>query len=189
MTTTLKRSPLLLFMLIILAGCGRFQRMQQKAYDLSEAGDYRAAIALYEQMLEHKPDHPELLNDYGWTLLMADSLQKAGSVLEEARKKCGDGRRLLQRNIKKNLHITRSFIKINQALEAGNPEEALSILNELNKSWKVHELRLKHYAQTYTMLGEKDKAREYWQQIIDQHAATSYQNPYYKMALESIGKL
>ncbi|MBS3806667.1 MAG: tetratricopeptide repeat protein [Bacteroidales bacterium] len=186
MTRTHIWRPLLLLTLIILAGCGRIQKMHQKAYDLSEDGDYRGAIELYEKILRQKPDKPLFINDYGWTLFMADSLQRAQSVLKEAQRKCDDGHQILQRHIKKNLHITESFIRINQALKKGQPEQALSILDELNRSWKTHEMRLKYYALTYDSLGEKDKAREYWQQIIDQHARTTYENPYYKMALEKM---
>jgi len=184
MTRTHLWRPLLLLSLILLAGCGKVQKMHQKAYDLSEEGDYRGAIALYEKLLKEKPDKPLLINDYGWALFMADSLQRAQSVLKEALAKCNHDHQILQRHIKKNLHITGSFIRINQALENGQPEQALSILDELNRSWKTHEMRLKYYGLTYDSLGEKDKAREYWQQIIDQHAEADYENPYYQLALE-----
>ena len=180
---------MLLLSLIVMAGCGKTQKMHQKAYDLSEAGDYKGAIVLYEKMLQEKPDKPLFLNDYGWALFMADSLQKAQSVLQQALAQSKDGHHILQRHIKKNLHITGSFIRIQQALDSGQAEQALSILNELNRSWKTHEMRLKYYALTYDSLGEKDKAREYWQQLIDQHAESDYENPYYKLALEKIESL
>jgi len=181
--------PLLLLSLILLAGCGRIQKMHQKAYDLSEAGDYRGAIELYEKLLQEKPGKPLLLNDYGWALFMADSLQRAREVLQQARAKSNNGHRILQRHIKKNLHITGSFIQAQKALEQGQPGQALSILDELNRSWKTHEMRLKYYGLTYESLGKKDKAREYWQQIIDRHAEADYENPYYKLALEKMQTL
>mgnify|MGYP002338627433 CR=1 FL=1 len=173
---------MLLAAMIALAGCGKKQQMHQKAYDLSEAGNYSRAIGLYKKMLQDRPDNPLLLNDYGWALFMSDSLQEAKSVLQEAGKALGGKNELLRRNIKKNLHITESFIEAKKALETGEAEKALKIFDGLNRSWKTREMRLKYYALTHEQLGNQEKAREYWQQIIDQYAEASHENPFFKQA-------
>ena len=182
MKQTATWKPLLLAAMIALAGCGKKQQMHQKAYDLSEAGNYSRAIGLYEEMLKDRPDNPLLLNDYGWALFMSDSLQEAKSVLQQARDALRKRNELLRRNIKKNLHITESFIRAKKALQAGEAEKALKIFDELDRSWKTREMRLKYFALTHEQLGNQEKAREYWQQIIDQYAEASHENPFFKQA-------
>jgi tetratricopeptide (TPR) repeat protein len=113
---------------------------------------------------------------------MSDSLQKAKSVLQQARDALGKRNELLRRNIKKNLHITESFIRAKKALESGEAEKALKIFDELDRSWKTREMRLKYYALTHEQLGNQEKARQYWQQIIDQYAEASHENPFFKQA-------
>lgn len=172
--------------LLILSGCGKTQKMHQEAYDLSEAGDYQQALELYEQLLDEKPDKALFLNDYGWTLFMADSMQRAEQVLEEAKNKSKDGKTLLRRNIQKNLKIVRAFMEAKNFLEQGNAGKARDIYDNLDKSWKARDMRLKYYALAYESLGEQEKANEYWQQIIDKYAEADFDSHFYNLAVRKI---
>ena len=172
----------LLLSVFLLSGCGKTQKMHQQAYDYSELSNYGEALGLYEKLLEKKPDKPIFLNDYGWVLFMSDSLQKAESVLKEAKKKGRESGKLLRLNIEKNLKIVRSFIQIKDHLEKQQPQQALEILKQLNKSWKTREMRLKYLALTHEQLGNPEKANTYWQQIIDQYANADFKTPYEQLA-------
>jgi tetratricopeptide (TPR) repeat protein len=179
-------SIILLLSSLILSGCGKTQKMHQEAYDLSEAGNYQGALELYKQLLDKKPDKALFLNDYGWTLFMADSLQRAEQVLEEAKNKSKDGKTLLKRNINKNLMIVRAFMEAKDYLEQGNAGKARDIYDNLEKSWKARDMRLKYYALAYESMGEQEKANEYWQQIIDKYAEADFDSHFYDLAVEKI---
>ena len=176
----------LLIAAIVMTGCNRAQKMNQQAYDHSELSNYGEALVLYEELLEKKPDKPILLNDYGWVLFMSDSLQQAEEIFVEAQQKGKNSGKLLKRNIEKNLMITRSFMKIKSHLENQEPEKAKEILNQLDKSWKVREMRLKYYALTHEQLGNPGKAREYWQQIIDKFAHNDFKTQYHQLAEQKL---
>jgi len=175
-----------LMSILILSGCGKTQKMHQEAYDLSEAGDYQRALELYERLLDKKPDKALFLNDYGWTLFMADSMQQAEQVLMEAKKKSKNGHTLLKRNINKNLMIVRAFMEAKNFLEQGNAGKARDIYDNLEKSWKARDMRLKYYALAYESLGEQEKANEYWQQIIDKYAEADFDSHFYDLAASKI---
>lgn len=170
--------------IIILSGCGRTQKMHQKAYDYSEAGNYQAALEIYQELLKEKPDHALLLNDYGWTLFMADSLERARQVLNRAKSQRDKG--ILLRNIRKNLRIVKAFIQARDHLEGGAPEKAKEIYDELDKSWKTHDMRLKYYALVHESLGNKEKADEYWQKIVDRYAEADFESSFYQQASQKL---
>jgi Tfp pilus assembly protein PilF len=179
-------SFILLISLLVSGGCGKTQKMHQEAYDLSEAGNYQGALELYEQILDKKPEKALFLNDYGWTLFMADSLKQAEQVLEEAKTKSEDGKTLLKRTINKNLMIVRAFMEAKNYLEQGNAGKARDIYDNLNKSWKARDMRLKYYALAYESLGEQEKANEYWQQIVDKYAEADFDSHFYDLAVRKI---
>ena len=171
-----------LLILLFVTGCGKITRMHQKAYDLSEAGKYQEALALYELMTTEKPKNPLILNDYGWTLFMADSLKASAEKLEMANNKCKKGSSILKRNIKKNLHIVNSYIRVKQHLQQGNPEKAKELLDEIDKSWKPREMKLKYYALVFESMGEEGKANEYWQRILNFYPNDGKRNHFQKLA-------
>ncbi|HKL38346.1 MAG TPA: tetratricopeptide repeat protein [Bacteroidales bacterium] len=179
-------SFILLITSLIVSGCGKTQKVHQEAYDLSEVGNYQGALELYEQLLDKKPDKSLFLNDYGWALFMADSLQRAEQVLMEAKKKSKEGNTLLKRTINKNLMIVRAFMEAKNYLEQGNAGKARNIYDNLNKSWKARDMRLKYYALAYESLGEQAKANEYWQQIVDKYAQADFDSHFYDLAVRKI---
>ncbi len=175
-----------LLILSLATSCGKTTRMHQNAYGFSEAGNYQRALELYKQILTEKPEDPLILNDYGWTLFMADSLNDAVEKLEMAKNKTNDGGSILARNIKKNLHITNSYIRVKQQLQEGSPEKAKEILDELDKSWKAREMRLKYYALVYESMGEETQANEYWQRVLDFYPDDGIRNHFQKLASSKI---
>lgn len=182
----IKHLTISLLILFLAAGCGKITRMHQKAYDSSEAGNYQGALELYEQITTEKPEDPLILNDYGWTLFMADSLQAAVEKLEMAKNKSNNGGSILTRNIEKNLHIANSYIKVKQQLQEGNPEKAKEVMDELEKSWKPREMRLKYYALVYESMGEETQANEYWQRVLDFYPDDGIRNHFQKLASNRI---
>ena len=176
----------LLIASLIVSGCGKTQQMHQEAYDMSEAGNYQGALELYEQLLDRKPDKALFLNDYGWALFMADSMQRSEKVLMEAKKQSEDGNVLLKRTINKNLMIVRAFREAKNYLEQGNAGKAREIYDNLNKSWKARDMRLKYYALTYESMGKQEKANEYWQQIVDKYAQADFDSHFYDLAVRKI---
>jgi Tfp pilus assembly protein PilF len=163
-------------------GCGKIAKMHQKAYDLSEAGNYHEALGLYEKMLEEKPNKPLILNDYGWTLFMSDSLEAAVSMLEKAKSSTNEGGSILRRNIKKNLRIASTYIQVKGHLQQGNPEKAKELLDEIDRSWKTREMKLKYYALVYENMGNESKAREFWQRIMQFYPDDGERNHFQKLA-------
>jgi len=168
--------------LSLTTGCGKIAKMHQKAYDLSEAGNYHGALALYEKMTTEKPDDPLILNDYGWTLFMADSLSASKKMLEKAKNACKKGGSILKRNIKKNLQITNTYIEVMQNLQQGNAEKAKELLDKIDRSWKTREMKLKYYAQVYELMGNKEKANEYWQRILNFYPDDGKRNQFQQLA-------
>ena len=168
--------------LSLTTSCGKIAKMHQKAYGLSEAGNYHKALVLYEKMIAEKPENPLILNDYGWTLFMADSLEASAQKLQMAKKSCKKGGSILERNIKKNLQITNTYIKVKQYLKQDNPEQAMELLDEIDRSWKTREMKLKYYALVYEHMGNREKANEYWQRILNFYPEDGERNQFQKMA-------
>ena len=162
--------------------------MHQKAYDLSEAGNYYEALGLYEKMLEEKPDKPLILNDYGWTLFMSDSLEAAVRMLEKANKATRKEGSILKKNIKKNLRIATTYIKVKEHLQQGDSEKAKELLDEIDRSWKTREMKLKYYALVYESMGNPSRAREYWQRIMEFYPEDGERNHFQKLASTRINQ-
>jgi len=179
-------TSIVLLSILMLAGCGKTQRMHQEAYDLSEVGNYNKALEIYEELMKEKPNDPTILNDYGWTLFMSDSLQPALEMLKKAKNASGEGPSLLKKNIKKNITIVEAFIEAKNYLEQGHPGKARDIYDDLNKSWKARDMRLKYYALAYESLGHQKKAKEYWQQIIDKYAQADFDSHFYNLATRKV---
>ncbi|MFP4622293.1 MAG: tetratricopeptide repeat protein [Bacteroidales bacterium] len=179
----------LAFALIILSistGCGKIANMQQKAYQLSGSGNYTEALELYEKMEAEKPKDPLILNDYGWTLFITDSLEAASKKLESAKNACNEGSSILKRNIEKNLTITNSYIKIKEHLCEGNSDQAKEVLDEIDRSWKAREMRLKHYALIHESMGNEGEATKYWQRILNFYPDDGERNQFQKLASSKI---
>ena len=176
---------LIILALIVFSGCSQLSRMHQKAIDSSEAGNYNKALQLYHKILQKKPEKPLYLNDYGWTLFMVDSLEKSIQVLEKARKNLGDRKVLLGRAIKRNLTIAQSYMEARTYLVNNEPQKALETLSK-NKLYRSREMELVYYGLIYEKLGEKEKAEERWQKIIDTYAEVEFDNKFYDMALKKM---
>jgi tetratricopeptide (TPR) repeat protein len=182
----MKPQILLIFVVsMIISSCSQTNTMHQKAIEYSEASNYEQALKIYQEILQKKPGKPLYLNDYGWTLFMADSLEKSIETLESAKEKLGDKNVLLKRSINRNLTLARSYLKARKHLENENPQEALEALSK-NKLYRSREMELAYYGMIYEKLGEHEKANERWQKIIDTYGNVNINNKFHKMATERL---
>lgn len=183
------RSKLILFLTaaIIITGCSSLTQKHQEAIDSSDKGNYNKALRLYTEILEKKPNDPLYLNDYGWTLFMVDSLEKSIEVLEKAKELSKDRTVLLGRSIDRNLGIARSYLEAREYLNQDEPEKALDVLSK-NKLYRSKEMELSYFGLIYEKLGEKEKAQERWEAIINTYSGADFDNKFYNIALEKTKK-
>lgn len=178
---------LLLSLIALFSACSETSRLHQQAIDSSESGNYNKALENYQKILKKKPNKPLILNDYGWTLFMVDSLEKSIEVLEKAKKLQADKNVLLRRAIDRNLSIAKTYLDARQHLENDAPQKALEALSK-QKLYRSREMELAYYGLIYEKLGEEEKAHERWQKIIDTYAEVDFDNKFYDMAIQKMEK-
>ncbi|MFO8234897.1 MAG: hypothetical protein R6U04_05810 [Bacteroidales bacterium] len=176
---------LLLVVTMFLLGCSTLTRKHQNAIDSSDKGNYNKALGLYQEILQEKPNKPKYLNDYGWTLFMVDSLEKAIETLEKAKEHSKDKTVLLERSIDRNLTIAKSYLKAREHLNKDEPQKALDALSK-NKLYRSKEMELSYFGLIYEKLGEPEKAEERWETIINTYSNADFDNKFYDMAQEKM---
>lgn len=183
------RSKLILFLTatIFIMGCSSTTQKHQEAIDSSDKGNYNKALNLYHEILDKKPNDPLYLNDYGWTLFMVDSLEKSIKVLEKAKELSKDRTVLLGRSIDRNLGIARSYLEARKYLNQDEPQKAMDVLSK-NKLYRSREMELAYFGLIYEKLGEREKAQERWEAIINTYSNADFDNKFYNIALEKTKK-
>ena len=82
----------------------------------------------------------------------------------------------------KNLRIASTYIQVKEHLQQGSPEKAKELLDEIDRSWKTREMKLKYYALVYENMGNESKAREFWQRIMQFYPDDGERNHFQKLA-------
>ena len=72
----------------------------------------------------------------------------------------------------------------NMNLVGKRPNETFGTLtlDKIDRSWKTREMKLKYYAQVYELMGNKEKANEYWQRILNFYPDDGKRNQFQQLA-------
>ena len=167
-----------------LAACGGMNGELNRAMELANKGDFNGALRIYRQILKEKPEHPLYLNNFGWTLFKADSLEYSGIVLKKAFQNAEGSQ--LKEYIQKNRNMTRAFLTGQRFLKNENAKEALNEFLKITEKNKVKDIGYKYLALTYEALGNIEIAKANWEQIITAYENSRVRNHFYKLAREKI---
>jgi|GEM_PF-1671282 len=169
---------ILLFCLSLV--CSNIGSKLNQAMELTKNGDFDAAVAIYREVVSIEADNALILNNYGWTLFKADSLDQAKMILEAALQ-ANPGRQI-KSFIENNQVMVQKFLTGQKLLKSGNPKEAMLEFKEITDKNKVKDIGYKYLALGYEALEKWDEAKHNWEEIITLYENSSVRNHFYQLA-------
>jgi len=177
---------LVIFLSLFSMSCWKTNRQLNDAMLLAEQGNFTAALQAYQQ-LTSRDATPMLLNNYGWTLFKADSLEQAKKVLKTAFELAQN--RQQQKIIETNQFMVDQFLSGKWHLKQGNIQEALRFFNAVTHRYNVREIGFQYQALCYESLHDYHSARINWEKIVEMTRVPTTGNQYFLLARQKLNSL
>lgn len=171
---------------LLLMSCWNVNRRLNEAMLLTDQGNFTAALRVYQQ-LTTRDTSPMLLNNYGWTLFKADSLEQAKKVLKIALELAENRRQ--QKIIETNQFMVEQFLSGKWHLKQNNIQEALRFFNAVTRQYDVREIGFQYQALCYESLRDFHSARINWEKIVEITRAPTTENQYFLLARQKLNSL
>lgn len=178
---------LVILLLLTLNSCWNANSQLNKAMIFAQQGKFEAAFGLYQQLLRTNAEDPILLNNYGWTLFKADSLEQAEKTLRTAVDLAQNSQQ--KKMIETNLFMVDNFLSGKWHLKHNNIQEAIRFFQQVTNEYDVKEIGFQYLALCYEALGDFHSAKRNWEKIVAFNAASASRNQYYRLARKKLDSL
>jgi tetratricopeptide (TPR) repeat protein len=178
---------LVILLSLIFISCWKVNHQLNDAMLFTQQGDFEAALRVYQQILVTRSANPMLLNNYGWTLFKADSLEQAQKVLKTAADLAQNDQQ--KKMIETNLFMVDQFLSGKWHLKQQNIHEAFRFFNQVTRYYDVREIGFQYQALCYEALKDYHSARKNWEKIVEITRVPAARNPYFILARRKLNLL